>query len=62
MGTLSRMEFYLILALGPRNGLDYCVVNRHKAKGEIIMIIITMMMMMIMIIIINLHSALSARF
>ena len=30
------MDFYLILALGPRNGLGYCVVNRHKFKGEII--------------------------
>ena len=34
------MDFYLILALGPRNGLGYCVVNRHKVKGEIIIIII----------------------
>ena len=34
------MDCYLILALGPRNGLGYCVVNRHKVKGEIIIIII----------------------
>ena len=34
------MDFYFILALGPRNGLGYCVVNRHKVKGEIIIIII----------------------
>ena len=34
------MDFYLILALGPRNGLGYCVVNRHKVKGGIIIIII----------------------
>ena len=34
------MDFYLILALGPRNGLGYCVVNRHKVKGEMIIIII----------------------
>ena len=34
------MDFYLILALGPRNGLGYCVVNQHKVKGEIIIIII----------------------
>ena len=34
------MDFYLILALGPRIGLGYCVVNRHNVKGEIIIIII----------------------
>ena len=34
------MDFDLILALGPRHGLGYCVVNRHKVKGEIITIII----------------------
>ena len=33
------MDFYLILALGPRNGLGYCVVNRHKVEGEMIIII-----------------------
>ena len=33
------MDFYLILALGPRNGLGYCVVNRHKVKGETIVIV-----------------------
>ena len=25
----SRIDFYLILALPPRNGLGYCVVNGH---------------------------------
>ena len=53
------MDFYLILALGPRNGFGYCVVNRHKVKGEIITIIMmtvpmtmtmTMTMMMMMMI------------
>ena len=34
------MDFYLILALRPRNGLGYCVVNRHKVKGQIIIIIL----------------------
>ena len=34
------MDFYLILALDPRNGLGYCVVNLHKVKGEIIIITI----------------------
>ena len=52
------MDFYLILALGPRNGLGYFVVNRHKVKGEIIIIIIIiiMMMMMMMMIIIMFYS------
>ena len=44
------MDFYLILALGPRNGLGYCVVNRHKVKGEIIIIIITIIIIIIIII------------
>ena len=30
----SRLDFYLILALGPRNGLGYCVVNGHKVIGN----------------------------
>ena len=47
------MDFCLILALGPRNGLDYCVVNQHKVKGEIIIIII---IILIIIIIINLKE------
>ena len=42
------MDFYLILALGPRNGLGYCVVNRHKVKGEIIIIIIIIIRIIIM--------------
>ena len=46
------MDFYLILALGPRNGLSYCVVNRHKVKGEIIIIIIIIIIIVIIIIII----------
>ena len=46
------MDFYLILALGPRNGLGYCVVNRHKVKGEIIIITI---------IILNLDSTISLK-
>ena len=38
------MDFYLILALGPRNGLGYCVVvNGHKVKGEIIITVIIYM-------------------
>ena len=45
------MDFYLILALGPRNGLGYCVVNRHKVKGEIIIIIIIIILIIIIIII-----------
>ena len=44
------MDFYLILALGPRNGLGYCVVNRHKVKGEIIMIIVIVIIIIIIII------------
>ena len=50
--TLSRMDFYLILALGPRNGLGYCVVNQHKVKGEIIVIIIIITIIIIIIVII----------
>ena len=46
------MDFYLSLALGPRNGLGYCVVNRHKVKGEIIIITI---------IILNLDSTISLK-
>ena len=48
------MDFYLILALGPRNGLGYCVVNRHKVKGEIIMIIVIVIIIIIIIIIMTL--------
>ena len=47
------MDFYLILALGPRNGLGYCVVNRHKVKGEIIIIRIITIIITIIIIMIN---------
>ena len=43
------MDFFLILTLGPRNGLGYCVVNRHKVKGEIIIIIIIIIMIIIII-------------
>ena len=52
------MDFYLILAPGPWNGLGYCVVNRHKVKGEIIIIIITttIMIMIMILIIIKLSS------
>ena len=46
------MDFYLILALGPRNGLGYCVVNRHKVKGEIIITIIIIIIITIIIIVI----------
>ena len=46
------MDFYLILALGPRNGLGYCVVNRHKVKGEIIIIIIIIITTIIILILI----------
>ena len=41
------MDFDLILALGPRHGLGYCVVNRHKVKGEIITIIIIIIIIII---------------
>ena len=55
------MDFYLILALGPRNGLGYCVVNRRKVKGEKIIIttiiIITTTIIIIIIIIYHLYSA-----
>ena len=50
------MDFYLILALGPRNGLGYCVVNRHKVKGEIIIIIIIIVIIIIIIIIIIINA------
>ena len=36
----SRIDFYLILALGPRNRLGHCVVNGHKVIGNRIIIII----------------------
>ena len=36
----SRIDFYLILALGPRNGLSYCVINGHKVIGDRIIVII----------------------
>ena len=42
------MDFYLILALGPRNGLGYCVVNRHKVIGETIVIIIIIIIIIIL--------------
>ena len=35
----SRVDFYLILALAPRNGLGYCVVNGHKVIGNRIIVI-----------------------
>ena len=31
--SIKWINFYLILALGPRNGLGYCVVNGHKVIG-----------------------------
>ena len=51
------MDFYLILALGPRNGLGYCVVNQHKVKGEIIIIIIIIIITIIIITAIFLQGA-----
>ena len=46
------MDLYLILALGPRNGLGYCVVNQHKVEGEIIIIITKIIIIIIVIVII----------
>ena len=50
------MDFYLILALSPRNGLGYCVVNRHKVKGGIIIIIIIIITIIIITIIIIINE------
>ena len=47
----SRIDFYLILALGPRNGLGYCVVNGHKVIGNRIIIIIVMIIIIIAILV-----------
>ena len=40
--TLSIKTSTSFLALGPRNGLGYCVVNGHKVIGNRIIIIIIM--------------------